>query len=106
MIKIVKYTTIHEPDKKIELEFNVNSNYDSSKKILDYLENNVNLDLIQSITNKEFFRNVIFTTTEIVEEQELEFSSIGYKNTKEIFDYLNKNFDIDFIHEVYRKEKA
>lgn len=106
MIKIVKYTTIHEPDKKIDLEIHVNSNYNSSKKILEYLETNVNLDLIQSITNKEFYRTAIFTTIDSPEEQEIEFSSLEYTNSKSIFDYLEKNFELEFVNEIYRREKT
>ena len=103
MIKIVSYTTVHETDKKIDLEIEIKSKYNSSKKILEYLENNVNLDLIHSIQTKEFIKIVEFTTINETEVKTVELKSSLFKTSKDIFDYLSTNFDLDLIHSITKK---
>ena len=103
--KIVKFRTKHDPETINELYFDFETKYGTSKKIFDYLEENSNLDVIEEIKTCKKFRKVGFVTKDSEEIKELNFDIYEYKYVKDILDFLNSNYDLNFIEYIEKYEE-
>lgn len=102
IIKVIKYSTIDNPEFFKEREFIFDKSSYRSKDMLDLLiEDEKDLFEIDSIHTKREVKIVYYTTNEtpLTENKEI-FYTDTFKNNKEILDHLIKNFDLEFINKI------
>jgi hypothetical protein len=106
IIKIATYTTKNSDELRNELfEFNEKTP-GKSKMILNYLEENRNLDLIYSIKTRTKFWKVEYTDNANKENlvHTENFPISDFKNGKQLLDFLVKNKDLEFINSMHKIE--
>jgi hypothetical protein len=81
-------------------EYEFNTSYGTSKKILDDLKND-DLYLIKEIKTKEEYKLVKFNKINDEKEYTMEFSKKEFSHNKYIVHYLTKYENLEFINSIH-----